>query len=109
MAIRRALIDHSSLLFYSLLISVQFDASSLCCFLFFLHSLLYTYLYHIFYQCNLETVSLLSWEMDPSCVAPPEVSSVFLSLFFFTIWQFLTRIEDLRTEDVVHCTDCKAY
>ena len=33
-------------------------------------------------------------------MALPEDSSV----FFF----FLTRIEGLRTEDVVHCTECKA-
>ena len=68
-----------------------------------------------------------SWKRDPSSVALPEVSSivlffVFCFLFFFNLvkrvwvffsinmWNFfLTQIEGLRTEDVVHCTDCKAH
>ena len=39
----------------------------------------------------------------------------FLPLFFFTLLKgsffqvFFTRIEGLRTEDVVHCTKCKAH
>ena len=57
-----------------------------------------------------------SWKRDPSTVALPEASSI---VFFFYSFKrfffhqhvkfFLTRIEGLRTEDVVHCTDCKAH
>ena len=46
----------------------------------------------------------------------PEGSYIFFFFypvkgFFFSINVkfFLTRIEGLRTEDVVHCTDCKAH
>ena len=70
-----------------------------------------TFLYtrHLLHVCP-------SWKRDPSSVALPEVSSI---VFFYPVKRFfffhqhvkffLTRIEGLRTEDVVHCTDCKAH
>ena len=66
--------------------------------------------------CKLWFVALfcLSWKRDPSSVALSEVSF----FLFFTLLKrsfhqhgkfFLTRVECLRTENVVHCTDCKAH
>ena len=72
----------------------------ICC------SFLYTR--HLLHVCP-------SWKRDPSSVALPEVSSI---VFFYPVKRvfshqhvkfFLTRVEGLRTEDVVHCTDCKAH
>ena len=61
----------------------------------------------------------ISWKSDPSSVALPEVSSiVFIFVYFYPVKSFffhqhvkffLTRIKVLRTEDVDHCTDCKAH
>ena len=85
------------------------DDASACSVISWIHTLyIYHNVYHIFCQCNLSAVILLhvcpSWERDPSSVALPEV---FPSFFFFS--QYSTGIEGLRTEDAIHCTDCKAH
>ena len=52
-----------------------------------------------------------SWGRDPSSAALPEVLSISFFLFFsFLIHDkfFLTGIEGLRTEDVLHRADCEA-
>ena len=58
---------------------------------------------------------LLSWEKDPPLWLflrfLPSFSLV-KSILFFSTWQVFLhskKIEVLRTEDVVHCTVCKAY
>ena len=54
-----------------------------------------------------------SWGRNPSSVALPEVYSVFfppVKFFFCSKWYvFLTWNEGRRTEDVIHCTVCKAH
>ena len=65
------------------------------------------YMQHLLHVC-------LSWERDLSSAVLPEVSSTpcvkILSFFFPSTWQvLLPSIKGLRTEDVVHCKDCKAH
>ena len=91
---------------------------------------LYIYLYQIFlsiqllncdfavFSVHVTSIACMSWERDPFSVALPEVSSIFffLNFFFLSTYQkylhskfVLTEIEGLRTDNVIHCADCKAH